>query len=1261
MPKIGELGDIKEGSEERKYELNSETKEQGTDKQDIHLSFENYTPLATSKQSTRSNSNASISSQSVSSQPITINVNHKLRQDYDGPIGLNLFRKDSDSVSRKDSDSYTISRKDSEGPILSSHSILSNQFDKRNSLIQESLLPITQPIHIDFNDILKFPIESTHAYSYAQLSPNSLALRLNVLKRSLEILKDRPGFIKILKDEGNDDDMGLPLKKTISNNSTFFHKKPPIFNFDNNSQEDLESDRRTSNGYNASSVALAAFFKPQIKRSDSYPVGGTIHTISESSSRVSSSSNDADLQEIIKLLDSDDDAILKNSEIANTLHDLSLTSEKDKVIKHDLLKNKLLYALATPFIENSPVLTEQASKPSPVIQQSAIALNLLNNQAPPTSSPLVPKNPNLIPSFPTTNQANRSYHASSSKRSVPQSVFTVSVDYPWNVIAANDLACLMFGVSKNAIRNLTLMDLIAPQFKDFVTTRLTRTNATLGNSTKTQKDLNDILFAGEIVAISRPDNKNLAYTSLWAKKKGKLIICMFDQIPCDAFDVNISSSRQSKLVPSYKIDSTNQISGDIDLDLKIYPNISDLSDKMSRELTDNYQKSQHNDNSKSQDIVDSDYINQTRYYTLQLHNENVPCAITSNPLNIHPENYEIKLKIHTLPYIAGMFILDPTNFTILSCNNAIAKNMFGKASVDILNNSIDVLIPKFTEIMKYGLNDIPGLNFAPGLVLPEHFFRKYDAVLKWQKEGSKNEEQLFFNSKGIEGIHRDGNSIYVDAQLRDSGNGTLVVWITYSRSSTRSMLKDLDKLSSSTSLKSMTLEHSIVSVTPKKSTPNSTVTSDVFADMKHSVSPVPDAGKDSSMHRRMNTVNHLIDLPSSFKLDPNEYAPSSAEISRANSTRKSKARTFGVPISIMNRSIGDFIAYETKGKVKLDETQKIRSISNTSILTNTDSNAGTAETEATSTKSDTPQKEQYSTYSEEEMLKLEDELLETKMDRSPQWPREVGLKRRTKKFSEFKVQKNLGEGAYGKVVLAVHQDDEVYNVIIKCIDKERILVDTWVRDRKLGTIPSEIQIMANLNVEPHPNIMRIVDFFEDRKYYYLETPIFGMPPAIDLFDYIEVKSDMSESECKFIFRQICSAIYHLHKHGIVHRDIKDENIIVDENGMIKLIDFGSAGYTKQGPFDVFVGTIDYASPEVLRGEKYEGKPQDVWALGILLYTMLYKENPFYNVDEIMEGDLRIPGVISEESIDLIKKILVRDLDNRPTITDIVEHEWLQDL
>ena len=85
--------------------------------------------------------------------------------------------------------------------------------------------------------------------------------------------------------------------------------------------------------------------------------------------------------------------------------------------------------------------------------------------------------------------------------------------------------------------------------------------------------------------------------------------------------------------------------------------------------------------------------------------------------------------------------------------------------------------------------------------------------------------------------------------------------------------------------------------------------------------------------------------------------------------------------------------------------------------------------------------------------------------------------------------------------------------------------------------------------------------------------------------------------------------------------------------------------------------IDYAAPEVLQGKSYRGKEQDVWALGILLYTLVYKENPFYCVDEIMDRELRIPWVMSDASIDLIKAMLNRDVDQRLTITQVIDHSW----
>jgi protein-serine/threonine kinase len=85
--------------------------------------------------------------------------------------------------------------------------------------------------------------------------------------------------------------------------------------------------------------------------------------------------------------------------------------------------------------------------------------------------------------------------------------------------------------------------------------------------------------------------------------------------------------------------------------------------------------------------------------------------------------------------------------------------------------------------------------------------------------------------------------------------------------------------------------------------------------------------------------------------------------------------------------------------------------------------------------------------------------------------------------------------------------------------------------------------------------------------------------------------------------------------------------------------------------------VDYAAPEVLAGKPYRGKEQDVWALGILLYTIIYKENPFYSIDEIMDHDLRVPYVMSEASIDLVRRMLDRDVDRRISIGEVLEHPW----
>ncbi|KAL1921201.1 uncharacterized protein VTP21DRAFT_10917 [Calcarisporiella thermophila] len=263
-------------------------------------------------------------------------------------------------------------------------------------------------------------------------------------------------------------------------------------------------------------------------------------------------------------------------------------------------------------------------------------------------------------------------------------------------------------------------------------------------------------------------------------------------------------------------------------------------------------------------------------------------------------------------------------------------------------------------------------------------------------------------------------------------------------------------------------------------------------------------------------------------------------------------------------------------------------------------------------------------------------------------------------IDDYVVVHTLGQGAYGTVKLAYRKDDPTKRkLVLKYVVKSRILLDCWTKDKVLGIVPLEIHVLHTLRRIPHPSILNMVDFFEDDEHYYIESELHGA--GMDLFDYIELNCrGLMESEVRSIFRKVCEAVQHLHHHRIVHRDIKDENVILDGEGGVQLIDFGSAAYLRQGRlFDTFCGTLDYAAPEVISGKKYTGPPQDVWALGILLYTIIFRENPFYTIDEIMARELRIPFILSPGSIELIKWMLNRDVEKRPTIDEVLAHPWLQ--
>ncbi|XP_044146274.1 PAS domain-containing serine/threonine-protein kinase isoform X2 [Bufo gargarizans] len=247
----------------------------------------------------------------------------------------------------------------------------------------------------------------------------------------------------------------------------------------------------------------------------------------------------------------------------------------------------------------------------------------------------------------------------------------------------------------------------------------------------------------------------------------------------------------------------------------------------------------------------------------------------------------------------------------------------------------------------------------------------------------------------------------------------------------------------------------------------------------------------------------------------------------------------------------------------------------------------------------------------------------------------------------------LGKGAFGFVWSAKHKED-AKEVVVKFIRKDRVLDDCWVQDPEIGRVTQEIAILSRLQ---HPNIIRVLGVFENDKFFQLVMELHG--DALDLFDFIDNQPNLDEPLASYIFRQLVSAVGYLHSHYILHRDIKDENIIIAPDFTIKLVDFGSATRLQPGKlFSTFCGTTEYCAPEVLLGNPYPGPELEMWSLGVTLYTLIFGENPFCEVEEILEAELSPPFSVSQELQDLISGLLHRDPEMRMTLDELLRDLWV---
>ncbi|XP_012709105.2 PAS domain-containing serine/threonine-protein kinase isoform X1 [Fundulus heteroclitus] len=254
---------------------------------------------------------------------------------------------------------------------------------------------------------------------------------------------------------------------------------------------------------------------------------------------------------------------------------------------------------------------------------------------------------------------------------------------------------------------------------------------------------------------------------------------------------------------------------------------------------------------------------------------------------------------------------------------------------------------------------------------------------------------------------------------------------------------------------------------------------------------------------------------------------------------------------------------------------------------------------------------------------------------------------------EYQPIKAVGKGAFGFVWKAIRRCDG-REVVVKFISKTRIMSDCWVDDPLLGRVSQEIAILTRVQ---HHNIVKVAEVFENGSYFQMVMEKHG--EGLDLFEFIDMQPRLDEPLASYIFRQIVAAVFYLRTKNIIHRDIKDENIIIDKCFHIRLIDFGSAAILAPGKlFHNFCGTLEYCSPEVLQGNPYEGPELEMWSLGVLLYTLLFSENPFCDVGEILDAKLRPPFPLSPELHGVLRGLLHYNPKKRMTLDQLLLQSWI---
>jgi protein-serine/threonine kinase len=943
---------------------------------------------------------------------------------------------------------------------------------RSSSRVNTGRLSATQSF-TDLEDLHRFPLESLHSFSFAQQSEEFLHSRQNILKRSIDFMRDRMGWAGTNPAIAN-------AQANVSGDTEIQGMMDLLARANMlETQEHQNQARGPITG--PADINGDNIFEKAFSDGDSSTSPVSTRDMAQESA---AGSHPSDSSQFLSPVPSD--------RISNQRRDLTSAPTSRRVsLKRtytDLcsasLKSKLMETLAQPYTSSADPFASLGSS---------------------TAGSGFP--------FPAL-------HTHSSKWTpVSQAVFRTEAQAPWTILAANDLSCLIFGVLQSEVRRLSILEVVQKEHRDWLESKLrdpstdaaarmplqperanihavnpkfrglgngvtaqllskpssreksrrAQTDDGYGSSTRNARNANHpanksrgVLLCGDVVPIQKR-NGTRGSASVWVMEKRGGLIWVLEEITENAASVQCDDSWN---VVDVKGD-TDKIWGS-----SVVHKGQPITDLLPCLPTDSLHTSFDKGVAKIAGLK--------HFAARTAAGVCIPVAIGKGGDRI--------LQVSSFPHVAGMMVLSSSSLNVISSNSVFSSVLFGQERPEGLH--FTDLVPDFDEILDV-LTEEDNVPLVDGIVIPEHSFRRA-RTLSILRDGKANAASVFTEPSGLLAKHRDGSTIVVDIQLRVVKSGTF-----FSKEKAEKK-KEKEKEKEKANDRNSDSDDSDDTIAVTELVYALWIT---YSRQLHAAGPAAGLSPSSVPNSKPTSPTH----------DPDSDRPSESSSATQTPDTRSTSVEVQAPTSTLSQQLSE-AASEPLTDRPVQPVPEINA------------------------KSDLPTK---------------------------------------RSINDYVILEEMGQGAYGQVKLARLKKQPAKKMVLKFVTKKRILVDTWTRDRKLGTVPLEIHVLDFLRRDglKHPNIVEMEGFFEDDINYYIEMTPHGLP-GMDLFDYIELKANMEESECRNIFKQVVSAINHLHtKALVVHRDIKDENVVLDGEGRIKLIDFGSAAYIKNGPFDVFVGTI----------------------------------------------------------------------------------------